>query len=137
MKKGTTKKLCPLGHDTSIVGRSHGGCNECSRLKKEAYKLTIKGRFTQNKFCAKQNGHSWKISIEEYKLLPSFCFVIGCPDSVSGLDRIDCSKGYLIGNVRPACSRHNEMRNDMSDVELYRKAKEIVAWYESLLPGTK
>lgn len=98
------------------------------------YASLPEGTFTHLKANAKRRELDWQLSIEQFKYLVSEgCFVVGCSDKVSGLDRLDCAIGYIFSNVRPSCERHNEMRNDMSDEELYRKAKEIVEWYERSL----
>ena len=60
------------------------------------------------------------------------CFVTPCNDRVTGLDRIDSSKGYVLDNVRPSCERHNQMKNDMTDEQCYQKMKEFINWYDSL-----
>lgn len=98
------------------------------------YKQTIRGKWTIAKATAKFREVPFELSQEEFtKFAEGGCFVDGCNRRVSGLDRIDSGKGYILSNVRPSCERHNEMKNDMSDEETYHLAKEFVRWYEKRL----
>ena len=96
------------------------------------YRKTPKGRFIAARASAKVRKIYFRISLQNYsRLIQQSCFVTNCFNKVTGLDRIDSSKGYRISNVRPSCHRHNSMMNDMTDRETYKKAKEFVVWFES------
>lgn len=49
--------------------------------------------------------------VAEYIAQP--CFYCGANDISMGLDRIDNSKGHIVGNVNPCCIRCNSIRRDM------------------------
>jgi hypothetical protein len=105
---------------------------ESNRSKSPAKILTVENMFSKRRASAKQHNHIWDITLNQFTyLLSKGCFITNCVDRVTGLDRIDCSIGYIFSNVRPSCKRHNVMRNDMPDGEFYKKAKEVTSWYES------
>lgn len=52
------------------------------------------------------------------------------PTNVS-IDKIDCTKGYVIGNVQLVCVACNQMKSDLSEDEMYLFCKKIVEKYES------
>ena len=52
------------------------------------------------------------------------------PTSIS-MDRIDCSQGYVDGNVRLVCVCVNAFRSTMNDAELLKMAKSLVLSMES------
>ena len=90
----------------------------------KVYRLTPEGKFASYKGCAKKYKREWKLTLEEFRTLyMGTCFVTPCNDRVTGLDRIDSSKGYVLDNVRPSCERHNQMKNDMTDEQCYQKMK--------------
>lgn len=51
------------------------------------------------------------------------------PDSAS-LDRIDCSKGYIQGNVRYVAVMANYARNKFNDEEVLKFARSIVEYHD-------
>lgn len=124
--------LCRYGHIKVIT--STGDCKECRRLRAAARSKTPAGILQTKKDKAKEHGRDWTISDDYFHgqmVLP--CFVVGCCDKVTGLDRIDSSKGYIDDNVRPSCMYHNKMKSDMTDAATYLKALQWVRWYEALL----
>lgn len=73
----------------------------------------VKARFTIAKAAAKQSGHIWGLSLEEFSELNSRpCNYCGgpLPTKGRGLDRLDNSRGYLMGNVTPCCTVCNTVR---------------------------
>lgn len=48
-----------------------------------------------------------------------------CGTNIS-VDRIDSTRGYVVGNVRLVCDRANTMRSDMSDVEMIWWCQQLV-----------
>lgn len=97
------------------------------------YARSIPGRFTDTKAQAKVRGIVFDITLEQFDLFyKSACFVSGCTDKVTGVDRMDNCQGYIISNVRPSCKRHNQMRNNMTDEEFIKKCREVVNWADSL-----
>lgn len=52
------------------------------------------------------------------------------PTNVS-IDKIDCAKGYVTGNVQLVCMACNQIKSDLSEDEMYLFCKKIVEKYES------
>lgn len=52
------------------------------------------------------------------------------PTNVS-IDKIDHTKGYTMNNIQLVCMACNQMKNDLSEEELYNFCKAIVNKYES------
>lgn len=84
------------------------------RKMKEIPKLS-RFRFSVSKSGARRRGLGWNISKSDYEEIISrrceYCDGVLNPYG-SGLDRIDNSKGYVIGNVVPCCKKCNWNRCD-------------------------
>lgn len=52
------------------------------------------------------------------------------PTNVS-IDKIDHTKGYTLNNIQLVCMACNQMKNDLTEVELYNFCKSIINNYES------
>ncbi|HLX52952.1 MAG TPA: hypothetical protein VKR58_03375, partial [Aquella sp.] len=86
---------------------------------------TVKGRYYQTFYSAKERKLLFTLTLEEYtKLLAALCYY--CNNVLKkneehgiGLDRIDNSKdrGYTIDNVLPCCGTCNKIRQDLLTVE--------------------
>lgn len=101
--------------------------------KMSAYRSSIGGRFSSIRAVARYHGRVWNLTLKQFTTLYTQpCFVIGCKERTSGLDRADNTQGYTILNARASCYRHNIMKNDLTDAECYLKMKEFVNWYETL-----
>lgn len=88
---------------------------------------------------AKQRGHECTITAEDVEamLAPMTCSVTGLPLSLGhdgdtsrnpwapSIDRVDCSKGYVPGNVRVVCVLYNLARSDFRDEDLLKVAKAV------------
>jgi hypothetical protein len=73
-----------------------------------------------------------------YYLTSQPCYLCAAPPShkvskrgkksyiYNGLDRMNCDKGYTLGNVRPCCWNHNKIKGNLSYRELYRYSLSIV-----------
>lgn len=71
--------------------------------------------FSINRSKAKRRGLEWALSEAEYsELRANLCSYCGfsLPIYGSGLDRVDNSKGYVLGNLVPCCSSCNLTRRD-------------------------
>lgn len=79
----------------------------------DIFERAPKNRFTRQRKKALHKGKSWNLSLEEYSamvILPcTFCGEVKFETGV-GLDRLDNSKGYTVGNVQPACRACNLLR---------------------------
>ena len=52
------------------------------------------------------------------------------PTNVS-IDKIDRTKGYIQGNIQLVCMACNQIKSDLTDLEMYNFCKKIVEQYES------
>jgi len=74
-----------------------------------------KARFILAKSAAKQAGHIWEITLEQFRVLnalPCYYCAGPLPNKGRGLDRLDNSGDYLMSNVVPCCSICNMLRGD-------------------------
>lgn len=83
----------------------------------------------------------WSLSLEQWiELVQQKCSICGSEPilkegkmhkkvgqqvPINGIDRIDSSKGYIIGNVRTSCSKCNYMKHRMTDDEFFNQIKKI------------
>ena len=61
---------------------------------------------------AKSRGRYWGLSFEEFSLFQCECLYCGDEMGAVGIDRVDSSKGYIMGNVVPCCPTCNAMKTD-------------------------
>jgi len=141
-KKGLHRK-------TKANTDSRGRCRKCRCLSVKAYRLrhpivvkrrvrashrTTSGRYSALKTQAKLRGLQLKLTFEQYsKLANKKCFYCGgklSPCAV-GLDRIDSSKGYILGNVRTCCKACNLAKNSLSEKDFKRWVKKIYRHWAS------
>jgi len=89
-----------------------------------------KNRFKHSVDLAHRRDLEWSISFEDFnKFLVQDCYYCGgkLPETGSGLDRKDNSRGYYIENVVPCCYTCNKIKGDnltfeeMVAVSLYLK----------------
>lgn len=91
---------------------------------------------------AKDRGRECTLTVEDIEtmLVPMVCAATGLPLSLDhpgggskrnpwapSVDRIDCSRGYLPGNVRVVCWAFNTMRSDFPDEVVLTLARALVA----------
>ena len=77
-------------------------------------------RFTKLKASAKSRGAICQIEFSEYcRLANSPCYYCGgsLPIDGHGMDRINSDIGYVLGNIRPCCTRCNQAKNNMTEDE--------------------
>lgn len=121
---------CLQTEHAKALGKSHIGKNGNS-AKNAAVKRT--------QHTAKTRGWDYSLT-DEYAehLLVSDCFYCGSSPSVKnetqsgifvhgGIDRIDSSKGYVLGNVVPACWMCNCMKNKFSKEQFLSHLGKIAA----------
>jgi hypothetical protein len=97
-----------------------------------------KARFTLSKSAAKQSGHVWELSLEQFRFLNSkVCdYCEGkLPEKGRGLDRLDNSKGYTEDNVVPCCTVCNTLRGNHFTPEETRVAAQALKQYRVLNGG--
>jgi 5-methylcytosine-specific restriction endonuclease McrA len=106
----------------------------CQRRNKAMWKsgASLKWRFSTAVAQAKRRGIVWDLPKEFYeKLIVRPCDYCNEPLHISGsgLDRIDCTKGYSLGNVVPCCTRCNRIKGTWFTAEETRVAIQAVLAY--------
>lgn len=138
---------------SAIVGGQSLGCNSCrepSTRFKQPRDLSDKSAFnyvisTYRRRSRKKN-IPFEIDRQSFRdLTQKLCFYCdGAPsnttkgaykNSVSyvynGLDRIDSSQGYVLGNVVPCCKYCNIMKSDLTHDEFFERINQLVAKWGS------
>jgi hypothetical protein len=75
--------------------------------------------FTKLKAAAKNRGTVCQIEFSDYCALAHRpCHYCGgaLPVDGHGMDRIDSTIGYVLGNLRPCCTRCNQAKNNMTEI---------------------
>lgn len=134
---GVTKQLSSFGKKTNV-------CNVCRRRRsKESQSESVRSFLNMKLQKAKSRGdtsHEVDIGVdylmELWRLQNGICALSGMPmafdqdlpDRSVSIDRIDCSKGYIVGNLRLVCTSTNIMRKDMLDSEFYWWCKAVAEY---------
>jgi hypothetical protein len=146
------KCKCECGNETTASWRelSRGHKQSCGCLFRE-HLSTISGwnrkphgesslnqLFYLYKKSAKQRHYEFSLTLEEFKdLVFNECYYCGESPSLkihtakgtngtlnyTGVDRIDNSKGYILGNVRPCCKQCNFAKNGLSEDDFFKWLK--------------
>jgi hypothetical protein len=144
----TWKCLCDCGKTTVVLGGNlrSGAVRSCGCLSRELtsarQKLptlaAILGiRRSEYKVSAKKRGLAWDLSDDDFvSLVIQDCHYCGDEPSqirtqrcssetyvTTGIDRLDSSLGYIVGNVVPCCKICNTAKSTMS-------VEEFFAWIE-------
>lgn len=102
-----------------------------AKNRKRAFGQTLSGKYLRYKSGAKQRGISFELTSEEFgQFWQKPCHYCGDKISTICLDRVDNSKGYIMGNVVPCCVRHNRMKLTMSVEEFVEACKKVVEHFE-------
>lgn len=141
-----------VGYSTLVSG-STKSCG-CSRRGKRNTPSPTRKSFGESSFnmlyahykknCAKERGYPFELDKNQFRILTqSACFYCGQPPSqegptakgsygayiYTGIDRIDNTLGYILGNVRPCCKQCNFAKGALSEQEfldwLQRIAKKM------------
>jgi hypothetical protein len=89
--------------------------------------------FCRYRNAAKHHEREFNLTYEQVLALTSQeCFYCGCPPShtvsqkkyngsytYNGIDRVDSSKGYLVGNTVPCCRTCNLAKNNLTQEEFF------------------
>ncbi len=127
---------CDCGNETTVAGNrlGSGKTSSCGCLTKEPRKGYVPGQAARNRVrigyqqAARSRGYAWELTDEEfYRLISLDCFYCGAsPATVSrsgpysgefvynGVDRMDNTLGYVLGNVITCCKTCNHAKRDMS-----------------------
>jgi hypothetical protein len=106
-----------------------GHCSECSKAYRRAYHDAFKHRpdirYNNMRSNAKRRGLEFDITFGEYCDLvqqPCFYALNWTRDILTGIDRLDSTKGYISGNCVPCCGRHNLYKSDFMSAEQTKMA---------------
>lgn len=82
-------------------------------------------RWSQYANKAATRGFEFKLTHDDlHDLLDKDCAY--CGGKGGGIDRIDSSKGYVLGNVNPCCWECNQMKNDLPLKDWLAKMKKVI-----------
>ena len=96
------------------------------------HKNTIEYRYLRLKTGAKQRNKELQITLDQFKeLWDQKCFYCNDIVTTAGLDRIDSSKGYVLGNVVRCCELCNRAKNILSVEDFISHCYKIIKHYES------
>jgi hypothetical protein len=80
-------------------------------------KTSLWVRFRSRRYKAVREGHGWSLTIEAFAALSelpcTYCGLTFDRGTGSGLDRVDCSRGYTTDNVVPCCAVCNRVKLDV------------------------
>lgn len=95
---------------------------------------TPKGRYLKIRNNARQRGYGWTLSPEEFGQLWQLpCHYCGSPIETVGIDRVNSTHGYEVGNVVPCCGMCNLMKNEHSVDDWVAHMRKILSHLGSAL----
>lgn len=125
--------------------RKQSKCINCSENRiDENITTSLNGLLGEYKDGAKARNIEWNLSNDDFvNLVTSNCIYCGDKPSfrkkhlkhykvnipVTGIDRIDSTKGYSIDNCVPCCSMCNKMKLNYSTSQFINKIKQIYSYY--------
>ena len=62
------------------------------------------------------------------------CWYCGYAIKTIGLDRVDSSRGYVIGNVVSCCARDNAAKSDLTQKQFFEQIKAVAIRHDLLKP---
>lgn len=94
------------------------------------YHTSAKGIFALYKARAKFLGIEFSLTRDVFENWYGQTNCNYCGDRILtiGMDRLDSSKGYILGNVTPCCGLCNSMKNDLSPGQFAEHIKKIYEW---------
>lgn len=140
---------CDCGSVTTVSGNSLTGGNtrSCGCLQKDRVRercgkptteVLVKRVMLHYTCHARTKGHPFELSNEQVQqLIFADCFYCGSspgnimqlsrhgPTPYQGIDRLDNSKGYVLGNVVPCCIRCNKMKKVLGAEEFLDHVRRI------------
>lgn len=133
-----------------IKGFKGEGCLECTNKLTRKPTLSIEERNYKNykSKIEKQTNKIFDLSFEEFDSITKLnCCYCGTepifPERFknefknrevvyfNGIDRIDSTKGYILQNCVPCCSRCNSMKSDLKQIEFLEHIKKIYKFNQS------
>ena len=99
---------------------------EYDRKYRQTYNGIPEKRYFLYRKGAKERGIKFKITIDYFKKFwQKPCCYCGNEIKTIGLDRIDNTRGYIINNLIPCCSKCNRMKGKLSQKEFIEHCKKI------------
>lgn len=96
-----------------------------------AYRKTPQFRIAQYRSMAEKRGVEFKLSLDEFHMFwQKPCFYCGSSIETIGLDRVDSSKGYFLGNIVSSCIKCNQAKNDLSQEEFIALCRRVVQMHD-------
>jgi hypothetical protein len=99
------------------------------RKRTKAHYWTINGQYHQYKKRAKKSNIVFELT--EKDCTPFYntnCAYCGTKINGLGIDRVDNSKGYILSNVVPCCSKCNFMKYTLSKQEFFNHIVQIIKY---------
>lgn len=136
------KQLSAFQTDKKCLDGRRNVCRECNNTLRNGkpetaewrrkYNGTPAGRFRKAKWIARERGFEFTLSFDQYVALVSLpCHY--CRDRLGdrtklgvGLDRLNNSVGYVVGNVVSCCGTCNRMKSDWMTPEEAHAAVEAI-----------
>lgn len=125
--------------------KQQAASNKWRKNNPERYKELVKSytkknstkpsyRLNKAKQKAKSRGIEFNLTLEEYSIaIDKPCYycagAFGKVTKGSGLDRIDCSKGYIVSNIVSCCNACNRIKSDIFSTEETKVAAEAIIAY--------
>lgn len=93
--------------------------------------MSPKGKFYIYLNSARYRGHEFCLTFEEFMLFwKKPCYYCDAEISLIGLDRVDNSRGYAIGNVVSCCKVCNVAKARLSQDEFFRWCGRVALKHE-------
>ena len=84
------------------------------RLYGKTRRSNVEYKYKTYQYRAEKKGRSFKLSLRQFgNLIKLPCAYCGSKEQI-GIDRVDNSKGYEVGNVAPACWPCNKLKRGFS-----------------------
>lgn len=100
--------------------RSYHKNHDAILLKARESSLSLNGKYSSYKYMAKARHLSFDLTKEDFETFwQQPCSYCGRPIATIGIDRVDSSKGYHIGNCVSCCTICNVMKLDTPEDEWY------------------
>lgn len=101
------------------------------QLQKKA-RQSVDGRWKHLQYEAKRDRRMVSISKSEFEIITSqlclYCGGMSPGKNFVGIDRLDSSRGYEVGNVVPCCTRCNMMKGDQTLNDWFSHMEKILTF---------
>ena len=115
----------------------HEVCADCAPSQKEyskGYNKSLNGRWQMYKSNAKKRGIAFNLSILDFQQFwQQPCTYCGDEIEIVGVDRVNSSLPYDLGNTVSCCFRCNEMKMDSTTEDWFNKMKQILKFQGEML----